>query len=189
MSVALRNSLYGFEMRSDDPDRRRVEEGATKSYEIKQLWQRSHEIIALAVRGMGYREIAEVLGLNEKTVTHTLNSEVGMKKLSDMRKLRDKNAVEIGEEIERLTMKAIKTYDEIFDNPSAALKLKKETADTVLLDIKGLRAPTKIDSRSMTVHATHKEIEEWKRRGIEAAKNAGLLVELPQEGLSDNDSV
>ena len=43
--VETRNGLYGFEFR--DVDLRRAAEGERKSYDIKQLWQRNHEILNL----------------------------------------------------------------------------------------------------------------------------------------------
>ena len=57
-------------------------------------------------------------------------------------------------------------------------KLKKETADTVVLDLAGHRAPTKIDTRSMHFTASLEEIEEFKRRGIAAARAAGMIVDI-----------
>ena len=60
--------------------------------------------------------------------------------------------------------------------------LKKKTADTVLMEIGGHRAPTRIDSRNLNVTANAEDIEEFKRRGIEAAKAAGLLTFVENEG-------
>jgi hypothetical protein len=44
-----------------------------------------------------------------------------------------------------------------------------------------MRAPTKIDSRTVSFTASFDEIEEFKRRGIEAARAAGMIVDLPKE--------
>ena len=184
--TVLRDGLYGFEMKAHDPDQRRQYDREKRTgWDIKQLWQRSHEIIDLAIRGIDEKSISQMLGISHWTVKNTLNSELGMQKLSELRKERDKDAVAVGEEIEKLTKKALNTYHEIFDSPAATLKLKKETADTIILEIGGHRAPTRIDSRNMTVHANSKDIEEFKRRGIEAARNAGLLVDLPKEDYKD----
>jgi len=171
---ATKKSLYGFEVREVD-NRRTNREGC---YDIKQLWQRSHEIIGLALQGMKQVEIAEVLNISPVTVSNTLNSTLGREKLSDMREDRDEHYKKLSKRIQEVAMKAIETYDKIFDSPSYDPRLKKETADTVLLDISGLRAPTKIqsDHRSLNLTATAQEIEEFKRRGIEAAREAGKLV-------------
>jgi hypothetical protein len=60
--------------------------------------------------------------------------------------------------------------------------LKKETADTIVMDIAGMRAPVKTETKSLTLHATTEEIEEFKKRGIEAARESGFLVELEEDG-------
>lgn len=168
-----RNSLYGFEIRT--ADKRRTK--GRNSYEIKQLWQRSHEIIALALQGMKQKEIARILNIHPLTVSSTLNSELGEKKLSGMRKERDEDIIKVSEEVARLSKKAVRMYDEIFDSDTISYNLKKATSDTVLMDLGGHRAPTKIDSRSLHLIASAEEIEEFKQRGIEAARKAGLIVD------------
>ena len=170
-------SLYGFEVR--EVDNRRT--GREHTYDIKQLWQRSHEILGLALQGLKQTEIAAILNISPVTVSNTLNSTLGKEKLSGMREERDEHFVKVSEEIKALTLKALNTYHQLFDGPNIDVKMKKETADTITLDIAGLRAPTKIDSRSMHMHATVEEINEFKRRGIEAARESGMLVVDPKD--------
>jgi len=176
--AATRSSLYGFDFR--EPDLRRVED--RKTYDIKSLWQRSHEIIALAVRGLKQVEIAEILDVTPQTVSNTLNSDLGQQKLSLLRRGRDENALRVSERIEYLTQKALDVYEEIFENKDKTIpyKLQKETADTVALELSGHRAPTKIQSFHAT--ATLEEIEEFKQRGLKAQREAGMIVEVPSEG-------
>jgi predicted transcriptional regulator len=173
--VQTRNGLYGFEFRDIDL-RRTPENEPRKRYEIKALWQRSHEIINLAARGYKQTDIAEILNIHEATVSLTLNSELGQKKLAEIRNVRDEDAKKTSEKIRVLANKAIETYHEIFDNEEgqATLKDRKDVADTVLLELSGLRAPTKIQSSSVTTILTAKEIEDFKNRGLKAAKEAGF---------------
>ena len=175
--AATRQSLYGFDFR--EPDLRRVED--RKTYDIKSLWQRSHEIIALAVRGLKQVEIAEILDVTPQTVSNTLNSDLGQQKLSLMRKGRDDEALKVSERIEALTQKALDVYDKIFDNvgDQIPITLQKQTADTVALELSGYRAPTKI--QSFHASATLEEIEEFKQRGLKAQREAGMIVEVPDE--------
>lgn len=182
---AKRNSLYGFEMR--EPDLRRT--SGKNSYEIKQLWQRSHEIIGLALQGHSQKDIATILKITPLTVSSTLNSELGMKKLSKMREERDEGIIKVADRITELQAKAFEVYKEIFENKdeegiagagSISMKLRKETADTITMDLGGHKAPIKVDTRSLNITATTEEIEEWKARGIEAAKDAGMLIDLNQ---------
>ena len=79
-----------------------------------------------------------------------------------------------------MILKALNTYHQLFDTPSVDDKLKKETADTITLDIAGMRAPTKVDSRSLHMHATVEEIEEFKKRGFDAARESGMDIEIKQ---------
>ena len=171
----LRNSLYGFEMR--EPDLRRSNREGSQN--IKQLWQVSHEIINLALQGIKQNDIAKILGLSPSTVSNTLNSDLGIEKLSEMRKKRDEDVIDVARKVAELSEKALAVYEEIFDKKGVSLELKKETADTLLMDLGGHRAPTKIDSRTLSATVSLEEIEDFKRRGIAAAKASGMLVELP----------
>lgn len=177
--VQTREGLYGFEFR--DVDKRRVAPEERKTYEAKALWQRSHEIVNLAARGFKQTEIAEILNIHPQTVSNTLNSELGKYKLSEIRLERDEEAKKVSEKIRVLTNKALQVYHEIFDDESgeASLRDKKATADTVLLELSGLRAPTRIDSRHVSMSLTSEELEEFKLRGIKAAREAGLIVDVP----------
>ena len=176
-AAVVRESLYGFEMR--EPDERRSDRAG--SYDIKQLWQRSHEIIDLALQGFKQSQIAEILMISPVTVSNTLNSELGIKKLSEMRERRDEGVINVSKKIAELSEKALKVYEDIFDKPDISFHLKKSAADTVLMDIGGHRAPTKIDTRSIQTTASLEEIEEFKRRGIAAVRASGMLVELEHE--------
>lgn len=174
--VQTRNSLYGFEFR--DIDHRRTSEGERKTYDVKQMWQRSHEIVNLAARGFKQTEIAEILGITPATVSNTLNGKLASKKLSEIRFERDEETKKISEKIRVLTNKALQTYHEIFDNENgeATLRDRKDVADTVLLELSGLRAPTKIQSSHISTVLTAEEIRSFKERGRLAAEQAGVVI-------------
>ena len=174
--IRNRKSLYGFEMTADRPDLRRNETGR-KTHDIQQLWQRTHEILRLALLGMNYKDIADMLGVHRQTVSNTLNSDLGMRKLSALRLRRDQDTIDVAEEIAKLFPKALKTYEEILANEKSSLSLKKEVADTILMDIGGHRAPAKIEGKMAHAHLVRAEIEAIKERGVAAAKAAGMLIE------------
>ncbi len=177
--LAKRNGMYGQEYR--EPDLRRVaDDEVRKSYDIKGMWQRTHEIVNLAVRGMKQCEIAEIVGVTPATVSNTLNSELGERKLSELREGRDEEAKMVSEKIRVLTNKALQTYHEIFDNEEgeASLKDRKDVADTVLLELSGLRAPTKHISATLTAE----EIETFKARGKAALE--GEIIDVEAEDVS-----
>jgi predicted transcriptional regulator len=183
--VQTRNGLYGFEFR--DVDLRRSDLGERKTYEIKALWQRSHEIVNLAAQGFKQVDIARILNIDPQTVSNTLNSQLGEEKLAVIRKSRDEEAKVVSEKIRVLTDKAINVYHEIFDDESGNLSLmnKKEVADTVMLELSGLRVPTRIQSQSSHAFLTSTELDEFKRRGIEAARESGMIVEVPSEDIKE----
>jgi predicted transcriptional regulator len=172
---AARETLYGFKVR--EPDKRRNPNG--RSVDIKSLWDRQHEILNLNALGYKGSEIAKLLGIHPVTVSNCLNSTLGKEAKSDIRKERDDEYEQLREEVLELTKKGLEVYKKILENVSVyGAKLQKETADTVVLELAGMRAPTRIDTRSMHMSVTTDEIEEFKRRGIEAARVSGRLVKL-----------
>lgn len=174
--ITLRDSLYGFEMR--EVDNRRVDHENKKTYEAKQMWQLHHEIVNLSAEGWNNVDIARILNCHPQTVSNVLNSRLGEKKLSDLRKKRDGDTELRMEQIRVLTEKAISVYHEVFDNEGkvATLKDRRETADKVLMELSGLRVPTKISTQSVGVQLTAEEFAAFKARGVAASREAGLVV-------------
>lgn len=185
--ITIRNGLYGFEMRDEDRRRRPPEE--RKTYEIKQLWQLNHEILNLAAKGFKQVEIADILNITPQTVSNTLNSELGQHKLSELRLERDEETKVIAEKIRILTNKALKIYHEIIDDESgeSTLKDKRVVADTVMLELSGLRAPTKIQSATMNYNLSKEDIEEFKRRAVQAARESGMIVDVEEEKVTKEE--
>ena len=180
--VQEQTSLYGFKFR--EPDERRREDRST--HDIKQLWQRSHEILNLALIGHKGTDIAKILGISPQTVSNTLNSTLGKETIAGKRKTRDAEYEKLQDEVTLLAEKALAVYRKIFDEPDdspvCTLKMKKETADTVALELAGMRSPTRIDTRSVHTTATLDEINAFKQRGLQAARDSGMLVVVEGEG-------
>jgi len=183
--VQTRNGLYGFEFR--DLDKRRQPKGVRKTYEAKALWQRNHEIINLAARGFKQTEIADILNIHPQTVSNTLNSELGERKLSDIRLERDKEAKVVSEKIRNITNKALKVYNEIFDNEDeqVSLKDKGNFAEGFLKEMSGLRAPTQVHNVNASYALSPEELKAFNKRGIEAAKGAGIIIDIKPEEIED----
>ena len=176
--LKARTSLYGFEM--TEPDLRFTNRDSSSSYNIKSLWQRNHEIIGLKLQGHSNKDIALMLDVTPQTVSNTLNSEMGIEKISKMREKRDEEYIDVSKRTSELLEKAMKIYEEIFDSPTVSYNLKKAAADTVVMDIGGHRAPTKVQTQNIQTTATLEEIESFKQRGKMAAKEAGFLIEIPE---------
>ena len=128
-------------------------------------------------------EIATILNVIPETVSNTLNSDLGEKKLSEIRLERDEGTKRLVEKVRVLTDKALNVYQELFDDESgeATLKDKKDGAKDVLLELSGLRAPTRIQSHHVSTVLTAEELEAFKLRGIEAGRNAGMIVDVEVE--------
>lgn len=186
MTSLLTENLYGVPVRKDN---RLSEPGERKTYEIKSLWQRNHEIVNLASLGYKGTEIAEILNIHPQTVSNTLNAELGKAKLNEIRNGRDDEVKKVHERIRILTNKALDTYMEIFDDESGEcnLKDKKSVADTVVLELSGLRAPTKIQSTSVHTVLTPEELQQVKSRGLKAIENSGMVIdaEIEEENLTN----
>jgi len=176
--VKRREGLYGFEYL--ETDARRSEKSDRKTYEIKSLWQRSHEIVNLSVRGLNNNDIASILNITPQCVSNTLNSRLGELKLADIRKSRDDEARIVNEKIRVLTNKALATYHEIFDDESGECNLndKKKVADTVLLELSGLRAPTRIQTSSAHYTLSKEDLDAFKARAMKTAREAGIIIDV-----------
>lgn len=175
-----REGLYGYEFREWDNRRKPLEVvGRGKNFNITQLWQVNHEIINLSARGFKQTEVADILNIHIDTVKRTLGSELGMKKMSEIRLERDNEAKKVSEKIRVITNKALKVYHEIFDDESGecGLKDKGEFAKHFLNDMSGLRAPTKVQSVSAHFTLTDEELNGFKERGIKAAHEIGTVIE------------
>ena len=176
-------TLYGFETLA--PDLRRSD--GRKTYNIKQLWQRSHEILNLASLGYNNLEIAEIVNVDPQTVSNTINSDLGKNKISELRFGRDEEVKKTHEKIRVLTSKALQVYHQIFDDDSGEcnLKDKKAAADTVVLELSGLRAPTKVQGHYVHTELTAEELERFKARGTKAIKGTGIVIDVEPESETD----
>lgn len=180
MDVKRRAGLYGFEYR--ERDKRRRPEGQKRSWDIKQLWQRNHEIVNLAALGHKHKDIAKMLGVTPATVSATVNGDLGQMKLSEVRMERDLEVKKTMNKIKDLTERALEIYNIMLNDESGecTLKDKKAVADTVVLELSGLRVPTRVQSQSIHATLTNEELTELKRRGIAAARESGLLAEVTE---------
>jgi len=176
METINTKGLYGFDMTS--PDKRRRDE--PRKFDIKMLWQRNHEILGMFLSGMPMNDIATKLNITPASVSNTVNSQLGEQKLAEMRKERDSEYIDVGKKVAELAEKALSVYEDILNNDTVSYNLKKATADTLLMDLGGHRAPIKIDSRSVSLSASMEELEEFKRLGHAAAKEAGFLIDIPE---------
>ena len=179
-------SIYGFPVR--EPDKRVNEVDRTPRLDIKRLWSRHKEIINLDSLGYKGSEIAKMLGITQGTVSNVLNSTLGKELQELIRRQRDEKYEDLRDEVLELTEKSLKVYHEILNEPDesgrVSLMQKKATADTVMLELSGMRAAQKVDNRHLSVTLTGDEIESFKKRGLEAARASGKLVVIEGEDVT-----
>lgn len=179
--------LYKLE---DYRDNRRRPPGQKRAYEPKTLWQKHHEIVGLAALGHSHKDIAKMLGVTPTVVSYTVNGELGKAKVEEVREARDNGYKDIRNRINALTTEALKVYKKIFDSPDdiVDIKMKKATADTVMLELSGHRAAQKVQSHNIHTTLTRKEIDEFRERGIAASREAGMVVDVDYETKDEDDS-
>jgi DNA-binding CsgD family transcriptional regulator len=175
----LRDGLYGMEYR--EPDQRRVEPANRKTYDIKQMWQRHHEIVNMAATGMKQVEIAAVLNIDPQTVSNVLNGVLGKEKLAELREARDGDTKLRLEQVRILADKAMATYYEILENEKgeATLRDRKDVADTIILELSGMRVPTKVQSASVVLSG--EDMRGFIERGKAAMRESGMIVDVTPE--------
>ena len=157
--------------------------------DLKNLNQRHHEILELALLGFPDAQIAEAVGCKPMTVFNARNSTLGKEKLGMMRAARDTGSIDVAKKMQEMIPKALEIYDKILSegeegdltHGGASIQLQKQTADMVLKEFSGLAVPRKV----MVGHAhfTAEMLEEIKEQGKKAALECGTL-EIPfTEGL------
>ncbi len=171
-------SLYGFPVRSRD--NRTANPGERKTYDIKQLWDRNKEILNLNSLGYKGSEIAKMLNITPVAVSMTLNSTLGKEAKVTLREERDIRYEGMRDKIADLTEKALDVYNEVLESSAESSKLKVDVANTIALELAGLRAPTQIQTMNTNTTLTAEELADFKKRGHEAAKAAGKLVEIEE---------
>jgi DNA-binding MarR family transcriptional regulator len=183
MASELNDENYGLVLPDDSVDHRRVDPEERTTYEAKRLWQLHHEIINLDVLGYKQVDIAKILNVTPQTVSNVLNSGLAKEKLVELRAARDGHVKARLEQIRVLTDKAMNVYHEVFDNEMGEFtpKDRVHVADVVALELSGLRVPLKTQSASMII--TPQQYEDFKKRGIQAAKESGMCI--PDEDVKD----
>ena len=184
MSTELRDRSNIYTPIIREQDNRLVSAEERKTYDIKKFWARHHEMTDLSNLGFTNVEIADILHVHPQTVSNTLNSTLGKEVVAIKREERDGEARKRREQIRVLTEKALGVYHDAFDNDDGQLSLqdKVKVADTVILEMSGLRVAQKTMNASVTTVLTSDELKEIKERGLATARESGLIIDItPKE--------
>jgi hypothetical protein len=139
-----------------------------RSYNIKQLWSKHHEIIRRVAIGHSNGQIAAALGVTPQTVSNVRNSPVARVKLMELQSQLDETLIEVQNRIRSVAPTAQNLLEDIITGSVPAhISLRAKYASE-LLNRAGLSPVHRIASVSTTL--TRDDIESIKRRAIDAAE-------------------
>lgn len=160
------------------PDKRRSPTG--RKYEPKQLNQKHHEILRLALLGYSNVEIAERLHCTPVTVSTVRNSGLGRQQASLLKAEADYHAIETAKRIRELAPGAIETINQIMSDEDAPAAVRLNAAKDVL-DRAGFAAPKQVNVQSTSVTLTGDDLEGLKAIALQRAQQNGLVIDVTPE--------
>ena len=147
-----------------------------RKYQIKELWDRHHEINRRILLGQKIKEIAEDLNISEATVSYTKNSKLAQDELNVLKAARDASSVDVAMQIKEIAPRALEVLEEVIEGDDSSLSLKAKVA-TDLLDRAGHSAPKKMIGAMMHEHFTKDDIIKIKERAKTIGKLNGNVIE------------
>lgn len=159
-------------------DRRRNLSG--RRYQPKQLNERHHEILRLAMLGYSNTEIAARLSCTPATVSIVRNSGLGRQQTSLLRAEADHSALETAKRIRELAPDALEAVREIMMNEDMPANVRLSAAKDVL-DRAGFAATKQVKVSSTNVHLTGDDLDSLKTIALERAQMNGLVIDVSPE--------
>ncbi len=156
-----------------------------KPYQIEQMWELHHEVCRLALIGMKQIDIANHLGVSPVMVSYTLRSPIVQRQLSQLKAVRDLEAIDVSKEIQDLAPRAVKVLEELMENELPNIKLK---AATDVLDRAGHAAVRTLRTENIHAHFTADEISDIKKRAREVGLLTDAIYEQDQEVIDVDSS-
>lgn len=160
-------------------DRRRNLSG--RAYQPKQLNERHHEILRLAMLGYSNVEIAERLSCTPATVSTVRNSGLGRQQTSLLRAEADHAAVETAKRIRELAPDAIEAIKEIMLDVDMPAHVRLSAARDVL-DRAGYAAPKQVNVSSTTLNLTGDDLDGLKAIALQRAQSNGMVIDVTPDG-------
>lgn len=153
---------------------------------VSKMWDLHHEIARMIMLGWKNVEIADKLGITSQTVSNVRNSPVVQEHVAVLQAARDADTVDISKEIKEIVPEAMELLKDIIrgdnDGRTASISLRAREANNMLARV-GHGVPHKVQSESVSMTLTSKDIEEIKRR-------ARLAKDLVQEAeVIDSETV
>jgi hypothetical protein len=135
----------------------------------------------MTLLGWKPKAIAERLRITTQTVSNTINSPLGERKLGIMRQSRDADTFDAKTRIDNMIPDALLVYENILKREGVGkdcpISLMKGTADTITKDLGGLESPKKFEGRHLHAHLTAEDLKHINIRGKQLAIEEGVLKE------------
>jgi hypothetical protein len=155
-------------------DGRKVQDGASRQYEVKEIWFQHQEIIRLIVLGYGNIEIAEITGYTPQTISNIRNSPVVRERVAELQGELDYRTLDIMERVRQFEPVALEHLELIIRGkvPGVSAGLRARTCENYLSRA-GHGTVQKISSVSASL--TREDIEALKERAKQAALDHGAM--------------
>lgn len=89
--------------------------GRRRKYNIEELQAKHHSIMQLHIFGFKQEDIASALQIDRRTVSETLNSDIGKRQLDLIKASIDKKTIDVSQRLSDLVPSAVKIYEEILN--------------------------------------------------------------------------
>lgn len=156
-------------------DRRRNLSG--RRYQPKQLNEKHHEILRLAMLGYSNVDIAERLSCTPATVSIVRNSGLGKQHASLLRAEADYSALETAKRIRELAPDAIEAIQQIMMDDEMPANVRLSAAKDIL-DRAGYGAPKQVNVSSTTLNLTGDDLEGLKAIALQRAQANGMVIDI-----------
>ena len=97
-----------------------------RKYQIKELWDRHHEINRRILLGQKNKEIAEDLNISEATVSYTKNSKLAQDELNVLKAARDASSVDVARQIKEIAPRALEVLEEVMEGDDSSYYVEKD---------------------------------------------------------------
>ena len=146
-----------------------------RQYEVKNVWEHHQQMLRLLALGHSNNAVAEATGVTPQTISNLRNSPVAQPRLEHFRKELDREAIDIGAKITEFAPVALRLLEDVITGAiEAPISIRAKYA-SAHLGRAGYAEIRKV--AAITSHLTRDDIEAIKMRALDAASEAGLVVE------------
>jgi len=158
-----------------------ISDPARKKFNISYLWDQHHEILRRVAVGQRMADVARDLGISSQTVSNTVNSVLGRRKLAILRAEMDADTIDLRMRIKELASEAVETIAGIMRSEGTAPAVRLRSAVDIL-DREGTTSK-KVEGhvRHDHLHLTGEQISLIKQRAESSELVANGEVEVVGE--------